>query len=258
MIPLVDIHCHLLAGLDDGPRTNADALTMCRLARAEGIRWIAATAHQNDCWPNNSPERILTAVGRLREQLLQADIALGIAPNAEIMICPEVEARWLAGDLLSVAARGKYLLLELPHDTFVDLLDLCERLRQAGVRPILAHAERYPEVLHREGLVEELILAGCLIQVSAAGVTAPADAATARVLRGWCKRGLVHLLGSDGHSPCRRPPRMRDAYQQVRSWAGDALADRVGGMNGLAILQGLTPRVPHPAPARRSWLSRIW
>ncbi len=61
MIPLIDIHCHLLAGLDDGPATQEEALAMCRLAYAEGTRMAAATAHQNDHWPDVTPERIRLA-----------------------------------------------------------------------------------------------------------------------------------------------------------------------------------------------------
>src|SRR5262249_58807988 len=69
MIPLVDMHCHLLAGLDDGPRTEDDAVAMCRLAGAEGVRWMAATAHQNECYPAVTPDAIRAATARLRQRL---------------------------------------------------------------------------------------------------------------------------------------------------------------------------------------------
>ncbi len=90
------------------------------------------------------------------------------------MVHPEIEAAWRRGDLLSVADRGEYLLIEMPHGVYVDLVSIVENLQEAGVRPILAHAERLPELLHDQGRIERLIRAGCLIQVNADSVANPA------------------------------------------------------------------------------------
>jgi protein-tyrosine phosphatase len=257
MIPLVDMHCHLLAGLDDGPRTDADALAMCRLAYAEGTRLAAATAHQNERWHAVTPDGIRGAARRLAQALRDAGVPLTVFPCAEVMAHPEVEAAWQAGDLLSVADRRQYLLLEMPHGVFVDLRDTAGRLRRAGVRPILAHPERHPELLHEAGAIERLIRAGCLVQVSSHNVTDPSSRREERALRDWFRRGVVHLLGSDGHSPGRRPPRLAEAYRRVRRWAGSTVADRVCSTNGMAVLQGLPLRIAEPEP-RRSWLPRLW
>jgi protein-tyrosine phosphatase len=253
MIPLVDTHCHLLAGLDDGPRTDDEALDMCRLAYAEGTRLASATAHQNERWPSVTPDRIRHAASRLARRLRDAGIPLTIFPCAEIMVFPEVEVSWRNGDLLSVADRRQYLLLEMPHGLFVDLRATVTSLRQAGVRPILAHPERHAELLHEPGPIEQLIRAGCLVQVSSGSVTDPPNRQDGRALKGWLKRGVVHLLGSDGHSPSRRPPRMADAYRQIVRWA-----DRVCSTNGLAILQGLPLRIPEPEPRRARWVPKLW
>ena len=121
MIPLADMHCHLLAGLDDGPRTDEDALAMCRIAYAEGPRIIAAGAHQNEHWQANTPQRIREAADLLARKLQAAGLPLSIFPCAEVMVHPEIEASWGRGELLSVADRGQYLLLEMPHGLFVDL-----------------------------------------------------------------------------------------------------------------------------------------
>src|SRR6476661_1215220 len=111
MVPLTDIHVHLLAGLDDGPRSEDDAVAMCRLSHAEGVRLSVALAHQNDSWPGVTPDRIRAAAAGL-------------------------------------AARGTYLLIELPHQLYLDLRPLVRGLVAAGVRPILAHPERTPELLY--------------------------------------------------------------------------------------------------------------
>jgi protein-tyrosine phosphatase len=253
MIPLVDMHCHLLAGLDDGPRSEEDAVAMCRMAYGEGVRLVAATAHQNEQWDSVTPDRIRQAVQQLAHRLREAGILLLIVPCAEIMVHPGIESSWSNGTLLSVADRRQYFLLEMPHDLCVDLRALVLRLRQAGIRPILAHPERHEELLHEAGRIEQLIHAGCLVQVSSASVTEPPSTRDRRALKSWFQRGIVHLLGSDGHSLVRRPPRMAGAYHQIERWAGVLVADRIGSTNGMAVLQGLPLRIPQPEPKRTAW-----
>jgi protein-tyrosine phosphatase len=258
MLPLVDVHCHLLAGLDDGPRTWDDAVAMCRIAHQEGTQMIAATAHQNERWSAVTPELIKDATRQLAEKLQEANIPLTVLPTAEIMAHADMEDAWTAGRLLSLADRKRYLLVEMPHGLVVDVLPTVEQMAEYGLRIILAHPERHPEWLHDAGRIEELIAAGCLVQVSSGSITRPRSSADRRSLRDWFRRGVVHLLGSDGHSPRSRAPLMRAAYEQVAAWAGRAMADRVGSVNGVTVMQGLPLSVPHPRPRRAWWLPTLW
>lgn len=258
MIPLVDIHVHLLAGLDDGPRELKDAVRMCQDALEEGVRMMAATAHQNDQYPDVTPDRIRMATRELADALSAQRVAMSVVPCAEVMAHPELLASWQHGKLLSIGDHRKYILIEMPHGLFVDLRPIVERLRQTGIRPILAHPERHPEFLHDSGLIEEFINEGCLVQVSSSSITNPANREDERAIKRWFKRGIVHLLGSDGHSPRRRPPRIVDAYHQIAAWAGNTTADRIGSTNGLLVLQGLPIKAPKPAPAGSKWLPRLW
>lgn len=253
MIPLIDLHCHLLAGLDDGPATEEEALAMCRLAYEQGTRMVAATAHQNDEYPDVTPVRIRVAWERLVHSLRDAGIPLTVFPNAEVMVDTETEAAWSAGRLLSMADKRRYLLIEQPHSCFLDLETLVRNLVALGVRPILAHPERKEELLHDPGQIERLIEAGCLVQVNASSIAHPRNRADAKSLKDWFKRGIVHCLGSDGHSIRRRRPVMAEAYRQVREWAGHAIADRVCSTFGMAILQGLPLRLPKPEPRGTQW-----
>jgi protein-tyrosine phosphatase len=258
MIPLADMHVHLLAGLDDGPRTREDAVQMCRAAFEEGVRMVAATAHQNEEYPDVSPDRLRAATQLLMQDLQQKGIDLTVFPNAEVMAHPDMVSSWKAGKLLSVADRQQYMLVEMPHGLYVDLRAIVVQLRELGIRPILAHPERQPELLHDSGLIETLVRLGCLVQVSSGSLTSPRERRDERALQRWLKRGIVHLLGSDGHSVRRRPIKMVEAYRLITRWAGTAIADRVCSTNGMAILQGLPFRVPELPPRSRSWLSRFW
>lgn len=258
MVPLVDTHCHLLAGLDDGPRTWEDVLAMCRIAQEEGVQMIAATAHQSERWNQVTPELIRAGTMHLTGLLQQAGIPVTVYPSAEVMAHPELETWWEQGKLLTVADRGGYLLLEMPHQIIVDLHPVVQRFRQQGVKLILAHPERHEEWLHEPGAIESLIEEGCLVQVSARSITHPANAREEKALKSWFRRGCVHLLGSDGHSPRKRQPRLANAYRRIVQWIGTLAADRICFTNGLAVLRGLTLRVSPPQRVRRWWVLPLW
>jgi len=260
MVPLVDMHCHLLAGVDDGPRDMDEALEMCAAAYAEGVRLMAATAHQNERWPNVSPDVIRGGAVKLQEALARRGVKMTVFPCAEVMAQPETTQHWRRGKILSVADRGQYLLLEVPRGIFVDLLPTAYRLHAAGIRPILAHPEREAEYLHEAGRIEEMIDAGCLVQVSSRSVTDPKTKEDRNALRSWFQRGVVHFLGSDGHSPTRRPPCLASAWREITRWVGPGLADRIASSNGLAAAHGLPLRVRRPQVRSMAtwWTSRLW
>lgn len=255
MIPLIDVHVHLLAGLDDGPATEEEALAMCRLAYSDGTRMAAATAHQNEEYPEVTPQRIRLAWERLVQLLHENDIPLAVFPNAEVMVDAEVLSAWSEGRLLSMGDRRRYLLIEQPHGCFLNLESLVRNLVAQGVRPIMAHAERQEELLHDAGQIERLIEAGAVVQVNAASVARPRNRNDAKALKDWFKRGIVHCMGSDGHSLRRRPPVMAEAYQQIQQWVGQAIADRVCSTWGMAILQGVPLRLPPPQPRGVRWFT---
>ena len=254
--PLVDTHCHLLAGLDDGPATDDDALAMCELAVQEGTARSVPSLIKMSATVTSRP----STFGRRRNgspvNCASAGSELTVIPCAEVMVWPDLEAAWAEKRLLSIGDSGKYLLIELPHGLFVDLTGLTRRLLAAGVRPILAHPERQPEFVEEVALLEALIEAGCLVQVSSASVTDPPAWLNGDRLKEWFRRGLVHLVASDGHSARCRKPLMAAAYERIVKWAGDEIADHVCGHNDALVVQGMPLNLPPPMPAtqRRWWL----
>jgi protein-tyrosine phosphatase len=256
MIPLADVHCHLLAGLDDGPQTWEDAVGMCKIAWEDGAKAIAATAHQNEHYPNVTAERILEATAELEKRLRSEQIAISVFPTAEVMISPSIEADLAEKKLLTVANTGRYLLVELPSGIFFDLRDMVTSLVEMGVRPILAHPERHPEFLQGNGTIEELILRGCVVQVSADSVMQDRYPQFAADLRSWARRNVIHLIGSDGHSTTRRPPGMSTAHSVLAQWTDGATADRICSDNGMAVFEGRPLQLPRPRPKRNRWFSR--
>jgi protein-tyrosine phosphatase len=254
MPPLVDTHVHLLAGLDDGPRTPEEALDMARLMCEEGVRHTVACAHQNDDYPTNNAAVIREATARFAQGVAALELPLAVHPCAEVMVGPELLERLDQGELMTVGDLKRYLLIEMPHGMYVELAWLVEELVERNLRPILGHPERCPELLHEPGAIENLIQSGCMVQVSSNSITDPDNAADAAAIKDWFRRRIVHFLGSDGHSVRRRPPVMADAFRRMEKWVGPAEAERIGSTNGLAMLAGQLLQVPLPLP-RRKWFS---
>ncbi|AWM40090.1 Tyrosine-protein phosphatase YwqE [Gemmata obscuriglobus] len=257
MTLLVDTHVHLLAGLDDGPTDTSEALAMCRLLAEEGATHVTALAHQNESYPENTTTKLRLAATHLASQLKANGVPLAVHPTGEVALTPDLEADFRAGRLLSIGDHGQFLLVEMPPSGFVDVRPLAGALRRSGVRLVVAHAERYPELLHDPETVDDLAAAGCLIQVTAGALAEPPSGTVGRALRDWAKRGVIHLLGSDGHRMTRRRPHLRAGYEALARCAGRAAADRAG-IWGAAILQGLPVKVPAPAPRARSWYSELF
>ena len=256
--PLADTHVHLLAGMDDGPKAPDVAVAMCRMLVAEGVRHATALCHQNEAYPHNLPPRMGEEAADLVAALAERKIPLSVYPTGEVMLSPGIVDDWQAGRYQSVGGHGKWLLVEMPHGMFVDLLPVAAALKAEGVRVVVAHAERYPELLHDPGLTATWIAAGCLIQVTANALAEPWGAAEEKSLRRWAAGGYIHLLGSDGHGIDRRPPRMADGYRRLASWAGRAAAERIGSHWGVAVLQGLPVNVPPPAKPTTSWFTKLF
>lgn len=257
MTMLADTHVHLLAGTDDGPRDLDEAVAMCRVLVREGVRHATALAHQNESYPDNAPVRLRRAATELAERLRNEAIGLTLHPTGEVALTPNLIADWRAGQLLSVGDHKRFLLVEMPACGFVNLRPFAFAAREFGLRFIVAHAERYPDLLHDPGATENLLAAGCLIQVTASALAHPPSSEAERALRSWAKRGMIHLLGSDGHRINRRRPHLRAGYEVLARWAGPEAADRTG-IWGSAVLQGLPVKVPPPAPRSRSLFSALF
>ena len=257
MLPLTDTHVHLLAGLDDGPRDDGEALAMARQLVADGVGSATALAHQNRTFPNNTPAKLTEATALLRGQLRELKIPLTVYPTGEVVLTSEIIADYRAGQLQSVGGAGKYLLAEMPHGVFIDPRETAREFRKLGIRLILAHAERYEPLLRDPALTAECIAAGCLIQVTANAFT-DLGSVDGAALRTWATSGMIHILGTDGHRLDFRPPKMRDGYRVLQKWVGPTAAERIGSLFGDAVLQGLPVNPPPPKAANKSWFSKLF
>jgi protein-tyrosine phosphatase len=257
MLPIADTHVHLLAGLDDGPRTEDEAVALCRKLISEGVSTAAAVAHQNTTYPENTPARLTEAGERLKVLLAEAQVPLTIYTTGEIVLTSDLIDQWHAGALQSVGGHHKYLLVEMPHRVFIDPRPTIRAFKKLGVKIIIAHAERYEPMLHDPKLTTECIAAGALIQVTTDAFHEYCDRDGA-ALRHWAKCGMIHLIGSDGHRIDSRVPKHREGYRVLERWIGGVAAERIASIWGSAVLMGGNVNPPMPKLPTKSWFSRMF
>ena len=231
-----------------------DVLSMAQISWNEGIRAIAALAHQNEHWPDVTPQRIIESIDSVSAALAEIGCDIELVPTAEVMIDATTLDRWDAGELLSYGNQDKYILIEFPHGLCLDIRDLVRDFVQRGVRPVLAHVDKYSELLYGGDQVVELIRLGCIVQIATDSLIAPQSRAQMKALRDWAQRGIIHVVGTDAHSPRRRRPVMAAAHQQLRQWTNDQVANQICIRNGRTVLQGKQLQIPPPSAAkRRAW-----
>lgn len=216
---MIDLHTHILPGIDDGARTLEDALDMARAFVADGVTAIAATPHVRDDYPT-SADVMLHAVDTLRRALDAEGIPLTVHPGAELAL--EWIARLDEAELrrLTLAGSGRYVLVETPYYGWpVELVERLLGLRRAGYIPVLAHPERNGEVQGNPSLLAPLVHGGTLVQVTSAsldGRLGPRSRETA--LRLVATR-LAHVVASDAHTPEVRAAGMRSAVDTIQDTA---------------------------------------
>jgi protein-tyrosine phosphatase len=232
---LVDIHAHVLPAVDDGPRDDAAALEMLRVAAADGIGTIVATPHSH--WVRGA--RLPEAVARLNELARANGIEIEVLAGNEARISANLLEEHARGDILTLNGTS-YLLLELylSHDWKLEVIErVLGRLLDAGLRPILAHPERYPFVVLDPLVVERFVRLGVPLQLNAPSLSGYHSQGSQRAARALVEAGLIHLVASDAHSPAYRPPLLRDALEQIAALRGPEYAAGLRA-NAEAVIRG--------------------
>ena len=245
---MIDIHAHILPGLDDGARDMETALAMAEMAGESGVRTIVATPHCN--LPGNRPnfrdetlQRTFSAVCRA---VHSANIPVEILPGMEIFGTPEVPELLRTGKLIPLAG-SRYPLIEFPFGNYgQQATEILTEVTALGFRPIVAHPERYHYVQQSPALLNRWVALGCLLQVnkgSLLGRFGPAEEAMALEL---LDRGFVSFLASDAHSPIVRTPWMADVRDLVADEYSEALARQLLEDNPRTLLEGRDVETAEP------------
>ena len=237
---MIDLHSHILPGVDDGVPTIGEALALAEEAVAAGTTHMAATPHVRSDYPT-APETMESCVTDLRRRLGERGVDLEILTGGEIDIAMVGAMSHETLGRFSLAGSGRYVLVEFPYTGWPLALEgAVSRLRALGMTALLAHPERNPAVQAQPELLAPLVEAGVLVQVTGASLGGRLGHASRAAARSLLKLGLVHVLASDAHGSGA------DA-------AGLAMADAMVGDEALArYLTFDAPRaiiVGEPVPA---------
>jgi protein-tyrosine phosphatase len=242
---MIDIHSHILPGLDDGSKSWDMTLEMCRLAVQDGISHIVATPHADDTYAY-SRDRVQELVGELGRKV-QGQLAFSLGCDFH-MSFENVEDAIIHPERYTIAS-GQYLLVELSdYGIPPQVSDALSRLRGTGLTPIITHPERNGILQKRPERVLEWVDAGCLVQVTASAVTGYWGDTPQRIAMWLIEQDAVHVLASDAHDDKRRRPILSEARRYVSTRFGPDLARSLVQDNPLAIISGQPLPIPGQAP----------
>jgi protein-tyrosine phosphatase len=255
---LIDLHCHLLPGIDDGPNTIEESIALARAAVAMGTRTTVVTPHVNRFYQNDA-----ATIGRLTnelgERLVQEGVELEIRPGAEIALTRVAEIAPAQLTRLRLGG-GPWLLVEPPFTPAAGNLDgvLLDVQRQ-GHRVVLAHPERCAAFRSHPKMLGALVRSGMLTSVTAASLVGGFGEEARRFVLAMAREELLHNVASDAHNRDTRPPGMTTELDQAGL---GQLAEWLTQTVPAAILSGAetipprpSPSLSHPKPTRgRRWL----
>lgn len=206
---MIDLHLHILPGLDDGARNMDEALEMCRIAKADGIHTIVASPHCRNGIYNNDENTILPVLESVRDAVKEKGISLTILPSVEIHINPENFTFFKQNSRLLLG--GRYAFLELPSQSIPPLAsEFIFRMKLKGYIPIITHPERNTIIQGDLGILEKWVAGGAIVQLTAMSLTGDFGKKVREVSIKMVESGLVHFIATDAHSPKWRKPMLSE------------------------------------------------
>jgi len=259
---MIDLHTHILPGIDDGVKTEDEAVEFARVAAADGVEVIVATPHCKEGSWVNERQGVLDAVARLARRLDAEGVAVRLEPGAEVHLCPDLVQRVADGRAPTLADNGRTLLLELSLSQYpVELENLVFQLKLAGLSVLFAHPERIRYFRDDVRRYESVVRMGAYGQMTTGSVMGVFGEEVRDFSEEILRKGLCHVLASDAHNVRGRPPVLGPALAALTPWVGDERARAMTTSVPRALLDGREPEIPPvdaSAARRRTWLGRLF
>jgi len=246
----VDLHCHCLPGLDDGPATMEESLELCRALVADGITTAIATPHQLGRYDGKNESSVVRAgVMRLQSCLNDQGIPLKLLPGGDARIDERLVRLVEEDRVTTLADGGKCLLVELPHEIYVEPAILLERLAEAEMIAIITHPERHRHLQRHINAVQAWVEQGAVLQITAGSLVGEFGQGAQIASRYWIAKGWVGVVASDAHG-AQRPPRMTAAIEALEMEFGLEVARKLCVVNPARLAAG-----KNVSPAKVPWIA---
>lgn len=213
---MIDIHSHILPGLDDGSPDMETSIKMLEIVASEGIRTIVATPHFIPRDKEIDRNVVLEKVDELNQYIQHnTHLDVTIYPGEEVFLSPDIPDLYSEGKLITLFDNGKYLLLELPMTSIPPYTkEIIYLLNLKGVKPIIAHPERNQEIARNVDKLSELISMGALAQVNSLSFYGVFGRNAKESAEKIVRKGLVQFIATDSHTPRARSPRFHKLYKK--------------------------------------------
>lgn len=235
---MIDLHAHLLPGLDDGPQTLAQAVELCRHARLNGITKAIACPHAMGHY-DTSPAQVADGLRELRDRLSEEGLEFELKAGMECWLSPELPERARAGRVLTLGG-SRYIGIEFPFTSVPAYADeVLFRVRIQGLVPVLFHPERTAEFVRRPEKLRQYVERGSLVVMNAGSLLGTYGKTIRQGAVQLLRLGLVHALATDAHGNTARPADLRPAFGVAAGIIGEEQARRLRGEFPAAVWDDL-------------------
>lgn len=213
---IIDLHAHLLPGVDDGAQTLEDSIQLARQGDLEGVEHLLLTPHHRNGQFVNRKADVIRFAEQLSEAYKQAEIKMQVYPCQEIRLTTSFMEDLYNDDLLSIDSEGIYYLIEFPTASVPSFAkDLLAEMIEIGLVPLIAHPERNHQLAKNMDLLYELVEMGCLSQITSSCIAGYYGETLQQTARLMLERNLAHVIASDVHHESFRPFNMTRAFEQI-------------------------------------------
>ncbi len=236
---MIDIHTHILPGVDDGARDLDHAMDMCRLCADDGVRVIVVTPHDLNGVYSNDRDSVIKHTSAFKEELSKQSIPIEIVHGADVAMSTELLEKLDNGSIMTLNDTGRYILLEPPQFFMIDAFKRhIFEIKRRSIIPIITHPERNETLMAHQGVLFDAVIGGALIQVTAASLTGEFGPLVRKRTIELLTRKMVHFIASDAHNTRTRKPGLSRARTEAALHVGQAEAARLVIERPEAVLRG--------------------
>ncbi|KDR94666.1 protein-tyrosine phosphatase [Peptoclostridium litorale DSM 5388] len=234
---MIDMHCHILPGVDDGSKSLEESVEMAKIAYADGIRHIINTSHYHTEADYVTGKRLLEIASEFNAVLGNLGIGVRVQVGNELYFNEGLMKALDEGGFYTLAG-SRYVLVEFrPDKVPEDIAEVAYEFSIRGYVPIVAHVERYAQVLGDMGMAKRMIEAGFLLQVNSRSLLGKRGTPVFDFCEHAVKNRMIHFVASDAHDSRVRTPKMSGAYEKAKELAGEDIANEIFISNPQRILK---------------------